>query len=384
MALPASPLLESRTTGALRAPPAASRPTPQDGPALARSVLSVIALWAVPAAIALGQISIEQTLVGEPVAWRAALWTTLPNWVLWAALTPPVVALASRVGPSTAPAWQIVAVHAIGATLALAAHSIGNVAAFRIAGLPSDWTWGTFETHYGLRFHVNVVSYALVVAATWVVMASRRARDRERRHAALEADLANAELRALQMQVRPHFLFNALHAVGATVRKGDGDQAVTMIGQLGDLLRSSLEADGTAIVPLSRELDVLERYLALEGVRVGDRLTVDWNVESDVRQMMVPAWILQPLVENAIKHAVAAHSGPARIEVGARVLEGDLVLTVEDDGPGLGATTTSGTGVGLANTQARLATLYGDDASLDLEANADGGTTARVTLPLSR
>ncbi|WP_179299714.1 sensor histidine kinase [Rubrivirga marina] len=347
---------------------------------LARAALAVAALWAVPAVIALGQISIEQTLAGEPIAWHAALWTTLPNWVLWALLTPPVVWLAARVEPGTAPVWQVVGAHIVGAAAALAVHALGNVAAFRLAGLPSDWTWGTFETHYALRFPVNVVAYGLVVAATWALLAAGRARERERREAALEADLALAELRALRMQVRPHFLFNALHAVGATVRMGEPDRAVTMLGQLGDLLRSSFEADGATEVPLARELDVLERYLALEAVRVGDRLAVTWDVEAEARAALVPAWVLQPLVENAVKYGVASHSDPATLTVRAHVEADRVRLGVEDDGPGPSGGT-HGTGVGLSNTRARLEALYGDDATLTFRPRAGGGAVAEVTLP---
>ncbi len=358
----------------------AARPPRASWP-YAQAALGVAALWAVPAVIALGQISIEQTLAGEPVAWRLALWTTLPNWVLWGVLTPPVVALAARVGPGTPP-WQIVAVHAAGAAAALAVHAVGNVAAFRVAGLPSDWTWGTFETHYALRLPVNVVAYGLVVASTWAVQALGRARERERRESTLEAALAQAELRALQMQVRPHFLFNALHAVGATVRKGEGDRAVTMLGQLGDLLRSSFESDGAAEVPLARELDVLRTYLALEAVRVGDRLTVEWDVAPETAAARVPSWTLQPLVENAVKYAVASHSGPARLTIRAAV-EGDtLRLAVEDDGPGPDAGAPAGTGVGLANVRDRLAALYGDAARLSLRPGDGGrGTVAEIVLP---
>ncbi len=369
MAFPAPAALDPRA----RAAPAAWRHT--------RTALIVATLWAVPAVVALGQISIEHTLAGEPIDWAYALWTTLPNWILWALLTPPVVALAAQFAPEETAPWLLVPIHLAGAAGALTLHALGNVAAFRLAGLPSDWTWTTFETHYALRFHVNVVAYGLIVAATWALLALTRARERDRREAALQTDLAEAELRALRMQVRPHFLFNALHAIGATVRRGDRDQAVTMLGQLGDLLRSSLESDGASEVPLSREVDVLERYLALENVRVGDRLTVEWNVADDARSARVPAWTLQPLVENAIKHAVAPHSGPARIAVRALVEGTTLRLAVDDDGPGPTGTS-AGTGVGLANTCARLDALYGDDARLTLRSGPGGrGATAEIVLP---
>ena len=375
MALPASASAPPR--------PLEARPA---GPGW-RAAATVAALWAIPAAVALGQISIEQALAGEAVAWRTVLWTTLPNWVLWAALTPAVWMLAARVGPGRAPAGQIAAVHAVGAALALGVHALGNVVVFRLAGLPSDWTWATFSTHYTLRAPVNVLAYGAVAASTWAVLAARRARRRDRDEAALRADLAEAELRALRAQVRPHFLFNALHAVGATVRKGDRDRAVTMIQQLGDLLRSSLESDGAAEVPLARELDVLEAYLALERVRVGDRLSVEWDVEPEARALLVPPWTLQPLVENAVKYAVASHSGPARVAVGASVEGRVLRLTVADDGPGLGgaAPGAPSTGTGLATMRSRLAALYGGASALELGPGLEGrGVSAAVTIPLDR
>ena len=347
-----------------------------------RAWLWLPALWAIPAAVALGQISIEQTLAGAAVDWRAALWTTLPNWVLWALLTPAVVALAARLEPGRAPAPRIVAGLVVGGALALAAHALGNVAAFRLAGLPSDWTWGTFETHYALRFHVNVLAFGLVVAATWALRARRRARDRAGREARLEAELARAELQALRGQVRPHFLFNALHAVGSTVRTGDADGAVTLLAQLGDLLRASLESDGATEVPLARELDVARATLALERARIGDRLAVTWDVDGAPPGARVPPWSLQPLVENAVSHGVASHAGPARLAVRARAEGGRLRLTVEDDGPGPGASPRAGTGIGLANTRARLDALYGGDAALTLAPGEGGGAVATLDLPL--
>lgn len=347
--------------------------------------LLFLGLWLVPAAVALGQIVIERTLAGQAVDWPLALWTTIPNWALWALMTPAVAWLAMRFGPGKAPVWQIVAAHAAGGALALGFHAVGNVAAFQIAGLPAQWTVGDIQTHYALRAHVNAVAYAAIVAGTWAWAASRQRRMREAREVALRASLAEAELEALRMQLRPHFLFNALHAVGATVRNGEGDKAVTMLSSLGDLLRLSLESEGTDEVPLRRELDILDRYLALEKVRFADRLTVHVEADDDARSARVPAWMLQPLVENALKHGIAPKPGPATVRVHAS-REGDrLVVRVEDDGIGPEASgargRTQGTGVGLANTRARLDALYGREASLTLASGDAGGAVATLSLP---
>ena len=384
-------------------PAAAPRQRPGWTPAL-------LALWAVPAAVALGQILIERTLAGETVDWPLALWTTLPNWALWALMTPAVAWLALRVAPGRAPVWRIVAAHAAGGALALGFHAVGNVAAFQVAGLPAQWTVSDIGTHYALRAHVNAVAYAAIVAGTWAWAGLRQRREREAREAALRASLAEAELGALRMQLRPHFLFNALHAVGGVVRQGESARAVSMLSSLGDLLRLSLETTGADEVPLRRELEVLDRYLALETARFADRLSVHVEASPEARGALVPAWVLQPLVENALKHGVAPRPGPASVHVRA-AREGDrLTLTVRDDGAGLasgdgavgdgavgdgavgdGASgnrgpargpATGGTGVGLANTRARLEALYGAEASLTLAPGPGGtGAEARVTLP---
>ena len=364
---------------------AVALPAPRTPPARpdAQS-LALLALWLVPAAVALGQIYIEQTLAGESVDWTVALWTTVPNWALWTLMTPAVAWLAVRMAPGRAPIWQIAVAHAGGAALALGFHAVGNVAAFRLAGLPAEWTWTDVQTHYALRAHVNAVAYALVVAATWAWCAARRRRQREAREAELRASLAEAELDALRMQLRPHFLFNALHAVGATVRNGEGERAVSMLSSLGDLLRMSLESDGTDEIPLRRELDVLDRYLALEKVRFADRLAVHVSASEDARRARVPAWVLQPLVENALKHGIAPKPGPASVRVDARREADALVITVVDDGVGLDGAKrrVPSTGVGLANTRARLDALYGDHASLTLAPGPLGvGAEARLTLP---
>lgn len=363
---------------ALPAPRSLAAPRPD------RRSAALLALWAVPVAVALGQIYIEATLAGQAVDWSLALWTTVPNWALWALMTPAVAWGALRLAPGRAAPWQIAVGHAAGAAVALGFHAVGNVAAFRLAGLPAEWTLTDVQTHYTLRAHVNLVAYALVVAATWAWAAARSRRQRELREAALRASLAEAELDALRMQLRPHFLFNALHAVGATVRQGDGPKAVSMLSSLGDLLRLSLETDGASEVPLRRELDVLDRYLALERTRFADRLAVEVDASEEARGARVPAWVLQPLVENALKHGIAPRPGPASVVVRAR-REGDhLVLSVRDDGVGMNGTRRGApsTGVGLANTRARLEALYGDGAALTLTPGPEGvGAVARITLP---
>ncbi|NNF58533.1 MAG: histidine kinase [Rhodothermaceae bacterium] len=346
-----------------------------------RAALMVLGLWSIPAAVALGQAYLEQILTARPVDWHHTLWTTLPNWYLWAFLTPLVLVLARRFAPGRASVATLIPVHAAGLVGLLGLHALGSVAVFAIAGLPADWTWGTFWTHYTIRFHVNALAYGLAVAVVWTVDARQRAQERERNEAALRTELAEAELRALKMQLRPHFLFNTLHAIGATVRKGETDHAIGMLTRLGDLLRLALEHDGSQEVPLRQELDLLERYLDLEAIRFGDRLTTTIEADPEARAALVPSWIVQPLVENALKHAIAPDPGPGHIAIRARRETDRLIVDVQDSGPGLGRSMSRAPshGVGLANTRSRLAKLYGAAASLDLL--SDDGLCARLTLP---
>jgi two-component system, LytTR family, sensor kinase len=204
-------------------------------------------------------------------------------------------------------------------------------------------------------------------------------------HAAeLHAQLAEARLAALRTQLDPHFLFNTLHAISTLVER-DPRGVRRMIARLSELLRSSLEEGPEQEVPLEKELAFLDRYLEIMQIRFQGRLEVDMQVDGAVMDAFVPTLILQPLVENAVKHGVSKVAGTGRIEIrGFRDEEVRLVLQVRDNGPGLGDGQTSPReeGVGLANTRARLEQLYGPDQSLTLQAAADGvGLVAEVRLP---
>ncbi|MEM6328544.1 MAG: histidine kinase, partial [Bacteroidota bacterium] len=207
----------------------------------------------------------------------------------------------------------------------------------------------------------------------------RDARLRERA-AQLEGQLAAAQLDALRMQLNPHFLFNTLHAV-STLMARDVDGARRMISDLSDLLRLVLEDTDTPEIPLDDELDVLGHYLDIERTRFADRLTVDFEVEDATRSALVPTLLLQPLVENAIKHGIAPRGEGGQIAVAAHRANGHLVVHVRDDGPGIGPEGPTREGVGLRNTRDRLQKLYGDEARLTLRDRPEGGLDAEVRIP---
>jgi sensor histidine kinase YesM len=243
---------------------------------------------------------------------------------------------------------------------------------------------------------IDVIFYTAVAAVLHALDYRRQYLDRELRAAQLEGQLATAQVAALRMQLNPHFLFNTLHAI-SSLMDDDVRRARRMLVDLSDLLRLSLDSVGQHEVPLEQELTFLDRYLQIERVRFGDRLTVEIDVDENALDAFVPNLILQPLVENALKHAVAPFAGPGHIAIRARRDGATVRLSVEDDGPGLptpfasgdgappgspaGSPTKTRGGLGLRNTRERLERLYGDNHHLTLRSRAGQGLTILLILP---
>ncbi len=229
--------------------------------------------------------------------------------------------------------------------------------------------------------------YHAMVLACWSVLyiGVRHHRDlvRERERSLRAECLAReARLEALARQIGPHFLFNALNAISTLVATGRAAEATATIARLGDLLRSSLDAPVGGVIPLADEIELVGRYLAIEQVRFGDRLEVRIDVDDDALDAEVPAMILQPIVENAVRHGVARREGRSRVLIEASRGSASVVVSVHDDGEG-GASVHagSGMGIGLANTRERLRELYGDAHRLELRAHPGGGFSATIELP---
>jgi LytS/YehU family sensor histidine kinase len=209
------------------------------------------------------------------------------------------------------------------------------------------------------------------------------ARAREVHQSKLQGQLALARLAALKMQLQPHFLFNALHTVGALVRTGRTAPAVQVVARLGDLLRRMLDGAMTQEVTLREELEFIRAYLEIEQVRFEDRLVVRWDVPAAVLDAKVPHLILQPLVENALRHGISSQEASGVLEIEAHQRDDTLEVTVTDNGSGLDARKQSDAmrGVGLVNTQLRLSQLYGSAASFEVVNVPAGGVTARLRVP---
>jgi signal transduction histidine kinase len=226
---------------------------------------------------------------------------------------------------------------------------------------------------------VNLPVYAGFVLAWHAMSFYREARDRQMQAVELESLLQRAQLEALRSQLNPHFLFNALHSMAELVHS-DPKLAEQLIVRLGELLRQALSSSNQPEVTLGEELEFIRGYVAIEQMRLGERLRVNWDVDAAALPARVPSLVLQPLVENAIQHGIAAAAGPGTLSIAAR-RDGDFLrLEVRDNGPGL-ARAEPAPGIGLANTRARLQRLYGERQRFELEAG--DGLTVRLQVPLS-
>ena len=317
-----------------------------------------------------------------------ALW-----WVLWMLLMPGVISLGRRF-PFDGGRWRQATVVHLALSVIL---SIGHISAFGAAYFwvvgPTDWgpTAGkTIQLFAGRYLATDVVIYAAALGVYFAFEYYERFRrlaleaaQAEGRAARLQLSLVEARIHALRMELNPHFLFNALNAASGLVRKRENDAAVDMLARLGDLLRTTLDREMPSEVALSEEIHYLGRFVDIELVRFGDRLRVTWEIEADARNALVPPLILQPLVENALRHGIARRPGPAQLRIGARRAGLPLELTVRDTGEGLVPDGRSPReGIGLSNTRARLAELYGPEAaSLEVADVPGGGVRARLLLP---
>lgn len=242
---------------------------------------------------------------------------------------------------------------------------------------------GALSVFLGLRAALDVLVYGSLVGLGVAVTSLRKSEERERRASELEARLTSAQLQALRMQIHPHFLFNTLNSI-ATLIHVDPQAADEMLADLGELLRHSLDTMEDQEVPLAQELEFIGGYLSIEQRRLGERLRVERIIPEELMNALVPALLLQPLVENAIRHGIEPRRGPGLISILGR-REGDwLHLVVQDNGRGLSGSDVSRAGhrgIGLANTRARLEGLYGQDQSLTVRKADPEGCRVEIRLP---
>jgi two-component sensor histidine kinase len=323
-------------------------------------------------------------------AWRVFA-TDLFGWWPWILATPIVLALGRRFRIERGNWWRVAPVHLVACLLISSVHlAIFTYAYILVSPFGPPRTPQSFLQSFLGRatsqFHIDLLIYAAILGVSYAVSYYLQFREREFRATQLETQLAQAQLQTLKMQLQPHFLFNTLNGIAGLVRDNRNKAAVDMLAGLSDLLRSTLENAGKQEVPLKEELEFLELYLDIQQMRFSDRLRVEMKIEPEALNALVPNLILQPLVENAIRHGISGRAAAGLVGVSAQRDDGLLRIRIYDDGVGLksrdGAVTVEG--VGLSNTRARLAQLYGERQRFSLAERESGGVEATLVIPFLR
>lgn len=308
--------------------------------------------------------------------WFRAIVEDAATVTMWTLLTPVVLALARRFPVRRGVRARHLTLHAAAALVI----GSGEILADYWVATHTYLSGPFWPRHYWISLHNELFAYAGIVAAAHVMEVYHRYREREMHAAKLEGQLARAHLHALEMQLQPHFLFNTLNSISELIHH-DPDAAETMVAQLGDLLRMTMSGDGRQEVPLSRELALVGAYLEIERTRYQDRLSVKNQVEPDVLDAMVPTLLLQPLVENAVRHGLSPRVAPGTVTLAARRVGDRLRLTVRDDGRGLPPPGERRERVGVGNTRSRLRQAYGEAHRFELADAPGGGTLVLIEIP---
>jgi signal transduction histidine kinase len=346
----------------------------------------------------LGAILIGSAVVGFPVVyqallasgqrnswWVATIWqiTTLVDWIL---LTPLITSKAEQ--RTAAPSADSLATTTLQVVLFAFAHAAGLMILSRILMIPPGDAGAVSQLGhaFGAYLPLDAVTFVLLWTLAYGSNADRHLREAARvsdaKAASLSAELNASKLSALRAQLQPHFLFNAINTAVVLSSKGDATGAAGVLTSLADLLRYVL-SDNAEVVKLGEELGFVEKYLVVERARFPDRLSFEIDADAAARDAMVPHLLLQPLVENAVRHGIAEKIAAGKVLVTARIEGEKLVISVEDDGIGIGrASAGNGGGVGIANTRSRLAIMYGLDASLEVAPRQGGGAVCRLVVPI--
>jgi two-component system LytT family sensor kinase len=311
-------------------------------------------------------------------------------WAFWAVHTPLILILSRRfsferrrltksllIYLSVGIVWAMI-VQGLALLALPVLHDSMSYTGVRFYRLARNW--------FGSTFLPNLLMYWLVLSVNLIFLYYERYQKEMLKASTLDAQLSNARLQTLKMQLHPHFLFNTLHSISALVLKNENRDAVKMINRLSELLRLALDNIETQVVSLEDEIEFTRRYLEIEQIRFHDRLSVEWDVEPQTLEAEVPTLILQPLVENAMRHGVDSNPEESRIQIAARRQNDRLLIEVRDDGKDLEKISghDGAAGLGLKNTRARLSELYGEDYSFSLSRREGDWTIAQIVIPFVR
>ncbi|HEY6803444.1 MAG TPA: histidine kinase [Pyrinomonadaceae bacterium] len=354
--------------------------------------LVVVAAWAFLGLVYSAPIYLEVRAEGMiHAASRVFTWGIL-LWVAWAPLTPIIIWLARKFSFVDRSWKQSLPVHLPAFVVLSALHSAAataitlRVKPFDDMGTSPMAFWPRFYGRMKGSFGADLLVYGGIVGVCYAIDYYRKYREHELIATQLEGQLANAQLESLRMQLHPHFLFNTLNGIVGLVRDNRNEAAVNMLVGLSDLLRHALEHSDQQEVELKEELGFTKLYLNIQQMRFSDRLQVDIEVEPAVTKALVPNLLLQPLLENALRHGIGRIADAGRVGISARRQDESLLITVSDNGAGLPNhwQLKSSTGIGLANTIARLQQLYGEHHRFDIHNRDEGGVEVEIVIPFRK
>ena len=321
----------------------------------------------------------------RPASFPTLMVLNMTFWYSWALLVPAMVWVARRFRISQSGLLKSVGIHVVAVAVFVFLHAVLTVTLRGpiLTWMEREWSWWpAFHQLFFLNFDWEMMVYWGVIGMSYAFDFNRDAQAQALTSAQLETRLAQAHLLSLQRQLHPHFLFNTLHTISALMHK-DPEKADAMLAELSDLLRLTLEQVGTQEVPLKEELDFVQKYIEIERTRFGERLQFRLDIDPETLDASVPNLLLQPLVENAIRHGIAQKVGGGRVEVTAKRIGDELNLTVQDTGPGLSHMSALNKGVGLTNTRSRLEHLFGSRHRLEFQQPDEGGLVVKIVIPFA-
>ncbi len=327
-----------------------------------------------------------QTFHTEALGFLKMMAYVMPDWIMWALLIPMIIRL-NEIFPIEKSHWKInLFLHIIFSLTLAALELIASQGVVWLIFTPEQPTLEQFflsVEYIALSYyHWNVMIYWAVAAFGYLIDYYKRFHETRTQSLRLQSELTEAELRALKMQLHPHFLFNTLNTISYYIY-ADVDLASRMVTDLSDLLRIILEQSGTPEVTLRQELNLLDKYLDIEKIRFQDRLTVEKTIDPETLNAMVPNLILQPLAENAIRHGIAPHATKGLVRISASRQDQHILITISDNGSGMPRSKPAGSreGIGLTNTRARLQHHYGDNHAMRLYNAETGGLVVEIKIP---
>lgn len=358
----------------------------RSSPAVRRilGVLGFLLLWSLIGFAFAGQFYLSSSLLGRSITWSQAISYSLADWYVWALLSLPIARIARRFPPETGvPWWRTAGIHLAAAVLFAFAYVLLRALVEQAHSWLIDEavTFGeVFRPLFFKTFPFNLLIYGVIVSVSHAVDYYRKYHERTVQALELEKHLTEARLQSLLRQLKPHFLFNALNGI-SSLMYSDVDAADRMLIKLSELLRMTMSQSGAPLAPLRTEIAFLECYLGIEQIRFRDRLDVHIEIDPSTLDAQVPSLILQPLVENAIRHGIEPQVRRGIITIHS-AREGDnLILSVADNGGGMPSGGFKREGIGVANSRARLVELYGEAQRFEMSNQPEGGLCVRLTFP---